>query len=93
MLASVQPLPPVPFLRPNAIPIVAPVPTSTPQPLHAQSPATPTIVPLTEAQKEAKRTKYYALVALSKSIMEKVAATKDRKQKGLLMQMLKTKTK
>uniref|UniRef100_A0A5K1JX87 Probable 3-oxoacyl-[acyl-carrier-protein] reductase oxidoreductase (EC) n=1 Tax=Ganoderma boninense TaxID=34458 RepID=A0A5K1JX87_9APHY len=89
MLASVQLLPPRPMHRPNAIPIVAPVPTSN----VAMMQPPPARIPLTDEQKQAKQKKWLELVAGSSSLIDKIAAAKNKEEKSLLMRMLKSKTK
>ena len=89
MLASVQLATPTPIRRPNAIPIVAPVPT--PKVEVMQPPPVP--MPLTEEQKQAKQKKWLELVSGSSSLIDKIAAAKNKEEKSLLMRMLKSKTK
>ncbi|PIL23147.1 hypothetical protein GSI_14456 [Ganoderma sinense ZZ0214-1] len=89
MLASEQLGPPRPIHRPNAIPIIAPVPTSK---VAVMQPP-PVRTPLTEEQKQAKRKKWLELVAGSSSLIDKIAAAKNKEEKSLLMRMLKSKTK
>lgn len=89
MLASMQLATPTPIRRPNAIPIIAPVPT--PKVTLMQPPAAP--MPLTEEQKQTMRKKWLDLVEGSKTLMEKIAAAKSKEEKSLLMRMLKAKTK
>ncbi|EJF59305.1 hypothetical protein DICSQDRAFT_148537 [Dichomitus squalens LYAD-421 SS1] len=90
MLASVQLPSRIPLSRRNAIPIVAPVPI--PKPATKQMPATSSLVPLTEAQKEAKQSQYYRLVAHSSDLMKQIMKTKDQSEKSSLMKRLRVTT-
>ena len=83
---------------PSTIPVVAPIPTTAPiRPLiplpPKPQPYVPVPTPLTEEQRTVRQKRWLELVGASKSLITRIASTRVREEKDLLMRLLRAKTK